>query len=210
MAGTWEVEFTLHPPGATPRTTTIEIEAATGALDQDRSRRIEWAAMTVSPLGLLSCLLGGLLSGLAVVTLWASRRGRMPAWATPLGSMLLAAGGFLVLRVVLVDAYPTTYLPNPLAATPEVMAQGRALFLEHCTACHGDAGQGDGPVATTLDARPADLTAAHVDDHTDGDLFWWLTHGMPGTAMPAWEERLVEPARWTLIRYIRSLRQGKT
>jgi len=210
MAGTWEVALTWHPAGAPLQTTFLEIEAPTGALDQDRSRRLEWAALSFTPLALFSGLLGGLLGGLAVVTLWASRRGRMPVWATPFGLTLLAGGAFLVLRVVLVDAYPTTYVNNPVSGTPAVLAQGRALFLEHCATCHGATGQGDGALAATLPTRPADLSAAHVDDHTDGDLFWWLTHGMPGTAMPGWEAQLAAPSRWTLIRYIRSLRQGKT
>jgi putative copper resistance protein D len=48
-----------------------------------------------------------------------------------------------------------------------------------------------------------------VDDHTDGDLFWWLTHGIAGTAMPSWREQLSEPERWKVIHYIRSLRHGR-
>ena len=78
MAGAWEVEITLQPPGAAPLTTTFAFEAATGTLDQDRNRRLELAAIWASRLAMLSCLLGLLLGALAVVTLWASRSGRMP------------------------------------------------------------------------------------------------------------------------------------
>ncbi len=209
MAGNWEVEITLHPPQAAALTTTCEFEAATGTLDQDRSRRLDLAAIQSAPLATISCLLGLLLGVLAVVTLWASHSGRMPVWATPLGCFLMVCGGYLVLRVVLVDAYPTTYLKNPLPATAETMGQGQTLFQTHCTTCHGRDGQGNGPAAAGLTPRPADLTAAHVDDHTDGDLFWWLTHGLPGTAMPAWQEQLSETERWLVVHYIRSLRRGK-
>jgi len=209
MAGSWEVEITLHPPQAAALTTTCAFEAATGTLDQDRSRRLDLAAIQSAPLATISCLLGLLLGVLAVVTLWASRSGRMPVWATPLGCFLMVCGGYLVLRVVLVDAYPTTYLKNPLPATAETMGQGQILFQTYCTTCHGRDGQGNGPAAAGLNPRPADLTAAHVDDHTDGDLFWWLTHGLPGTAMPAWQEQLSETERWLVVHYIRSLRRGK-
>jgi len=133
----------------------------------------------------------------------------MPVWATPLGCFLMVCGGYLVLRVVLVDAYPTTYLKNPLPATAQTMGQGQILFQTYCTTCHGRDGHGHGPAAAGLNPRPADLTAAHVDDHTDGDLFWWLTHGIPGTAMPAWQEQLSETERWLVVHYIRSLRRGK-
>ena len=209
MAGEWDVDITLQSPGAATLATTYTFVAATGTRDQDRSRRLELAAIGASRLAMLSCLLGLLLSALAIVTLWASRSGRMPGWATPFGCFLLVCGGYLILRVVLVDAYPTTYRTNPMPRTPEAIEQGQQVFQQHCAACHGPAGHGDGPAAAGLNATPADLTAAHVDDHTDGDLFWWLTHGIAGTAMPPWQEQLSEPERWKVIHYVRSLRHGR-
>jgi len=209
MAGSWEVDVSIHPPGAAAFTTTFGFEAATGTLEQDRSRRLDLAAVPASPLDTLSCILGLLLGALAVLTLWASRRGKLPLWATPFGLFLMACGGYLVLRVVLVDAYPTTYRKNPLRSSAEVITTGQTLFQKHCTVCHGSDGRGHGPAAAGLNPPPADLTAAHVDDHTDGDLFWWLTHGITGTAMPAWHDTLSEPERWTVVHYLRSLRRGK-
>jgi mono/diheme cytochrome c family protein len=35
---------------------------------------------------------------------------------------------------------------------------GRTLFLTYCASCHGDGGRGNGPVATELRHRPADVT----------------------------------------------------
>ena len=208
MAGAWEVEITLQPPDAMTLTTTFAFVAATGTLDQDRNRRLELTAIWASLLAMLSCLLGLLLGALAVVTLWASRSGRMPGWATPFGFCLMLCGGYLVLRVVLVDAYPTTYLANPIPSTPVAIGQGQNVFQQHCAVCHGRSGHGDGPAAAGLNPTPADLTAAHVDDHTDGDLFWWLTYGIAGTAMPSWQEQLSESERWMVVHYIRSLRRG--
>lgn len=206
MAGTWEVAVTVQPPGQEAHTAQVSFEAATGLLEQDRERRLEPAAALASTVDMLSCALGGLFGMLAVLTIWASRSRRLPRWGIPFGCGLMLCAGYLVLRVLLVDAYPTTYWRNPLPASAEVRAQGRQVFQEHCTTCHGSEGQGDGPAAAALHPKPADLTAAHVDDHTDGTLFWWLTHGIPGTAMPAWEETLSETARWSAIHYIRSLR----
>lgn len=209
MAGSWEAEVTFQASGEPARVVTWPFEAATGSLDQDRTRRLDLAAFLGSPLATLSGVLGVLLSGLASITLWANRQGKLPGWALPFGCGLLAGGAYLVLRVILVDAYPTTYHANPLPRTPGLLNQAQSLFTQHCTACHGATGQGDGPAAATLSPRPADLTAAHVDDHTDGDLFWWLTHGIPGTAMPAWEAHLTETERWILVQYLRHLRQAQ-
>ncbi|MBM3226464.1 MAG: cytochrome c [Candidatus Tectomicrobia bacterium] len=46
-----------------------------------------------------------------------------------------------------------------------------------------------------------------MDDYTDGELFWWITHGMAGTAMPGWQELLTETQRWQLIHYVRQIRR---
>ncbi len=35
---------------------------------------------------------------------------------------------------------------------------GRALFAQHCAACHGTGGRGDGALAPQLPVAPADLT----------------------------------------------------
>jgi mono/diheme cytochrome c family protein len=37
--------------------------------------------------------------------------------------------------------------------------KGPDLFRAHCAACHGVLGKGDGPLASALKAKPADLTA---------------------------------------------------
>ncbi|MBF9033284.1 c-type cytochrome [Rhodobacterales bacterium HKCCE2091] len=43
-------------------------------------------------------------------------------------------------------------------ATPEADV-GRNLFAEHCVACHGPAGRGDGPAAADVGRPVPDLTA---------------------------------------------------
>ena len=206
MAGDWQVRVTVQPSESSPLRTTVAFTADTGALDLGRLRRVEPAAVTFSPLNVLSCVLGLLLAALAVFMLWASQRRRLPLWSAPVGLALFACGAALCLRVVLVDAYPTSYRTNPLPPDPVVMDRGAALFGTHCSPCHGQTGRGDGPAAAALDGPPADLTADHVDDHTDGDIFWWLTYGMAGTAMPGFEGTLSDSERWQLIRFVRSLR----
>lgn len=44
------------------------------------------------------------------------------------------------------------------AASAQDMSYGEAEFLVSCAACHGDYGTGDGPLASELRTRPADLT----------------------------------------------------
>ena len=206
MAGDWRVEVTVQQPEAAPWRTDVDFTAGAGARDVGRLRRVESAAIAFSPLNLASFVLGALLVALAVFTLWASQRRRLPLWAAPVGLALFACGAALCLRVVLVDAYPTSYWANPEPSGSTVVQQGEALFRTHCASCHGSEGRGDGPAAAALAGPPADLTAEHVDDHTDGDIFWWLTYGMAGTAMPGFDQDLSATQRWKLIRFVRSLR----
>jgi putative copper resistance protein D len=85
------------------------------------------------------------------------------------------------------------------------VADGARLYQQHCAACHGVAGYGDGPAGLALPRRPADLTAKHTADHTAGDLFWWLTHGIEDSPMPGFEDRLTEEERWDVINFLRTL-----
>lgn len=208
MAGDWQVEVSVQPPQAPALQTTIDFKASTGALDLGRIRRLDLAPITFSWVNALSCVLGSLIMALAIFVIWASKRGKLPLWATPFGLVLMACGGALGLSVVLVDAYPTTYMKNPLPLESEVVVRGKTLFQTHCSVCHGQAGRGDGPAAAGLNPQPADLTSAHVDDHTDGDMFWWLNYGIAGSAMPDFKDTLSDIERWELIRFIRSLRHG--
>ena len=51
--------------------------------------------------------------------------------------------------------------------------------------------------------KPSDLTADHVYDHTDGDIFWWITNGI-GDVMPPLGVALDEDARWNVIDFVRA------
>jgi putative copper resistance protein D len=87
--------------------------------------------------------------------------------------------------------------------------KGRSLFAEHCASCHGQAGTGDGPAGAGLPRRPADLTAPHTGQHTAGDLYWWITRGIPPSGMPGFGAALSEEDRWDLINFVRALSAGQ-
>jgi putative copper resistance protein D len=144
-------------------------------------------------------VVGGLL---ALVMAYRVRGWRPLLLAAGVGLSVL--GVYKVLSAMTLDAYPTTYTRPAVAATPESIQRGRALFAAHCAVCHGAAGRGDGPGAVGLIQRPADLSASHTADHTPGDIFWWLTHGL-GLAMPAFGDQLSAEERWHLVNFVRTL-----
>ena len=47
----------------------------------------------------------------------------------------------------------TIKMHNPLQPTPENLAKGKEQFTTYCAPCHGESGQGNGPVAHIL-AKP--------------------------------------------------------
>ena len=61
---------------------------------------------------------------------------------------------------------------NPLTVDPAVAAkQILPVYLDKCSECHGETGQGNGPQAKMYDPRPRMLTdAPHLSTITDGDI----------------------------------------
>jgi len=41
--------------------------------------------------------------------------------------------------------------------------------------------------------------------HTDGELYYWVSYGVAGTAMPAWKDHgLTDEQIWSVINYARA------
>ena len=95
-------------------------------------------------------------------------------------------------------------VPNPFADDDESTATGAELYALNCAVCHGETGEGDGPVASGLETAPADLHEGHVQALSDGALFYIISHGKPETPMPAWEDMLDEDERWHVVNFLRT------
>jgi putative copper resistance protein D len=100
-------------------------------------------------------------------------------------------------------AYPTTYFRSSVGYTADSIVRGASLYRRHCAICHGAHGRGDGPAAATLATLPPDLTE-HVLHHREGDLLWWLKHGIPGTPMPGFGARIGDEGLWDVLAYLRA------
>jgi putative copper resistance protein D len=163
---------------------------STIALPGVRTRLLVGTQVAIA--GILAVIAGGLVSRL-----------RLPMVAAGLGG--LAAGLWVALPPLAVDAYPTTYVRTPVPYTTLSIARGLELYRQHCAVCHGVSGMGDGPGGAGLPRRPADLTAPHTAEHTAGDIFWWLSHGIRGSGMPGFEAALSVEDRWDLVNFLRAL-----
>jgi putative copper export protein/mono/diheme cytochrome c family protein len=146
----------------------------------------------------------GLVALLSAVLL---RTGRLVMGTGALA--LLAFGAAFTLPALAVDAYPTTYRRPTVTYQAASIVEGAALYQIHCAGCHGRTGAGDGPARPALPKPPADLRAAHTAQHTAGDIFWWITAGIPAARMPAFGAVLDEDQRWHLINLVRALGSGE-
>lgn len=91
------------------------------------------------------------------------------------------------------------------------LTAGRAIYEEHCAACHGVTGRGDGPNAAGMNPPPPALgDAATMADVSPALMFRITSVGIAGTPMVPWSEKLTPDQRWDVISYINAMRAPAT
>ena len=97
---------------------------------------------------------------------------------------------------------------NPYPGTPERLEQGKKLFhgKGFCVTCHGKEGKGLGKIPGLRGKLPRDFTdKAWQAARTDGELFWILKNGSPGTDMASFIPLvLTEEEAWHVLLYVRA------
>lgn len=161
-------------------------------LGWQRIEEAAWVQLVLAAAGATACI--------AVAILVSGLLGRPPRIRfAALAGVVVPAGLFAWLLVV--PAHPTTYSTSPVRYTADAIASGSRLYAVHCIGCHGRNGQGDGAAATSLPLPPASLTE-RVPNRREGDLFWWIAHGIPGTPMPGFASLLGDADIWDLIQFL--------
>lgn len=143
--------------------------------------------------------------GVLLAARWMTVAPRRRRTGTFLGMVGVLVGIFVAGGSIIVPLAPSEYLHNPSPGDAASVARGRPLYAQHCAVCHGLAGRGDGPQAKVLGPPPADLAGGYITVHSDEELFYWVTNGIGGTAMPGFKDRLNETQRWDIVNYVRSL-----
>jgi cytochrome c oxidase cbb3-type subunit III len=117
---------------------------------------------------------------------------------TTIARRIAPPASFFILALIsgLAAAREAAVTTNPFSGNPAAIRAGAASFRINCGVCHGlNAGGG---------ARGPSLTSNRwAHGGTDADIFRTITHGVPGTQMPANE--LDNEEVWKIIAYLRSL-----
>ncbi len=92
--------------------------------------------------------------------------------------------------------------PLAIIAEGKVLYEGKGI----CVSCHGKTGVGDGPIGRHLNPGPRNFTnCAFQQRRRDGELFWIIKNGSPGTGMvPMIPATITEEEAWKILAYERS------
>jgi mono/diheme cytochrome c family protein/glucose/arabinose dehydrogenase len=104
-------------------------------------------------------------------------------------------------------------LKNPVAATPESLAAGKATYDANCAACHGNRAQGAQKAGIAISIiqeqggkQAPDLTDGEWDHgSTDGEIYTAIKKGVPPTMMAGWDGRISDTDIWSIVNYLRAL-----
>ena len=132
-------------------------------------------------------------------------------------SRILQVGAVVAVAVVcasftLLQTKPWT-VPDKAAKTANAVktsaasgSEGKALWSQHCSSCHGKAGLGDGSKAAQLKTTPPDFTKASFQGQSDGSLFYKVSEGRDD--MPSFKKKLPEAEDiWNLVNFMRTLKK---
>lgn len=102
------------------------------------------------------------------------------------------------LRRAVVRAYDVPVAPK----TAPDLKRGAALYEEHCAACHGATGRGDGPAGKGLEPAPSDFhDRTRMASRSVHGLYNTITLGVKGTGMASYRQ-LREDDRWALAFFV--------
>jgi high-affinity iron transporter len=93
-----------------------------------------------------------------------------------------------------------------LPARPPDVPRGAQLYAQACAACHGVDGRAPAKESLDLATQPPSFAVPdEVRALSPQRIFSAVTYGVPGTAMPGYEEALDDASRWDLAYFVLSL-----
>lgn len=96
-------------------------------------------------------------------------------------------------------------MENPISVDDKEMVMvGKSLYNRNCKGCHGNKGEGDGPMARRLKAPMDDFTTCDFQNLSDGVIYYQSIIGRD--EMPNYEKKIPNKEdRWALITYMRTM-----
>ncbi len=90
---------------------------------------------------------------------------------------------------------------NPIKITTASINNGKALFIDRCSSCHGVEAVGVSKEKTGLKKDTPNLSN-QLKTHSEGDFHWKIMNGKGD--MPPFKDELSEKEVWDIINYIKT------
>ena len=93
-----------------------------------------------------------------------------------------------------------------------ILRQGKEYYFKLCVHCHGEEGEGDGGASKHIFPQPRELSQGVFKFHAtqtntlplDEDIVRTIKQGIPGTAMPAWDDILSDEIINSIVKFIKT------
>ncbi len=95
-------------------------------------------------------------------------------------------------------------MTNPVKVTPDVIKQGKELYMIRCEQCHGAQGKGNGGYNRPEWGVSTNLASAMVQANSDGELYYKVTTNKG--RHPASKIRFSDEERWMIVAFLRTLK----
>jgi len=112
---------------------------------------------------------------------------------------ILILGGFFAATAIIFSS-------SAAAETGDAI-RGYGVFMDNCTPCHGEDGDGQGPLGPKVGARDFTKGIFKKGDSLE-ELFNTISNGIP-PKMPAWKKKLPEQQRRDAAAFIRTFVKKK-
>ena len=96
-----------------------------------------------------------------------------------------------------------TKLSSPLQSSEENMAEGKRLYENYCTHCHGESGAGDGLVVAHKGPKPPAYNSDQLKNLSEGKMYHTIHYGK--NMMGSHASQLTPTQRWKIILYVKTL-----
>lgn len=96
-------------------------------------------------------------------------------------------------------------LKNPVALTPEHLEEGKKLFLNMCSHCHGNEGRADGAIVAAGKYPVPMYQSENIKNLPEGKIFFSITYGK--NLMGPHASQLSQEERWKIVHFVQTLQK---
>lgn len=94
-------------------------------------------------------------------------------------------------------------LKNPIPTTEASLAEGKQLYLNMCSHCHGDEGKADGAIVAAGKYPVPTYQSPNLKNLPEGKIFFSIHYGK--NLMGSHASQLTKEERWKIVQYVQTL-----